>query len=287
MIFGFLIFKLHADLNSDRYKHGGYRNFIICDNKRREISVAPIRDRVIHRLIYDYLVAIYDKTFIYDAWSCRKGKGLIGAIDRTQQFLKSFPDSYVWQVDIRRFFDHVDHEILINILWRRIEDERARHILKEVIASFESQPGKQAGMPIGNLTSQIFANIYLNELDRFIKHKIKPLRYLRYGDDFIVIDRNFIKLRTVQRTTIEFLTRKLKLKVNPQKNHIQKAEQGLNFLGVATYRTGRALNKRNRLRMRRNLTVKNITSYYGLIKQHENQKKMKEFSWRLVEKLNN
>jgi RNA-directed DNA polymerase len=280
------IIKLHADLNSGKYKHGGYRSFIVCDNKRRKISVAPIRDRVIHRLIYDHLVGIYDKTFIYDAWSCRKRKGLIGAIDRTQQFLKSFPNSYIWQVDIRKFFDSVNHEILINILWRRIEDERTRHLLREVITSFESQHEKQKGIPIGNLTSQIFANIYLNELDRFIKHKMKPLRYLRYGDDFIVIERDFVKLMTIKRATTLFLSRKLKLKLNPKKNHIKKVEQGMNFLGVVIYRKGRVLNKRNRLRIMKKLTAKNINSYYGLIKQHENQKKMKKFSWQLIERLN-
>lgn len=127
---------LHKELNGGVYLHGSYRIFTVCDNKKRVISVAPIRDRVVHRLIYNYLVPIYDKTFIFDAWSCRVGKGLLGAIERAQKFLSVHPDSYVWRADIKKFFDSVDHGTLIQLLARRIYDPKALWLLQEIISSF-------------------------------------------------------------------------------------------------------------------------------------------------------
>ena len=130
------LFELFQDLNNGVYTHGPYRQFVVCDNKRREISVSSVRDRVVHRLLYDYLVPIWDKTFIYDAWSCRKGKGLLGAIERTQSFLRSFPQAYVWRADIKKFFDSVNHEVLLKILARRTKDASAMGLAKKVIKSF-------------------------------------------------------------------------------------------------------------------------------------------------------
>ncbi|MEI6133262.1 MAG: hypothetical protein WCQ41_10640 [Bacillota bacterium] len=125
--------KLQRDIEIGCYKHGTYRCFIVCDNKRREIRVASIRDRVVHRLLYDYLVGIYDKTFIFDAWSCRKNKGLLGAIERAQEFLRRNPKSFVWRSDIKKFFDNIDREVLLSVLERKIKDEKALLLLCEVI----------------------------------------------------------------------------------------------------------------------------------------------------------
>lgn len=130
------LLQLYSDLNRNEYKHGGYKKFTVVDNKKRKISVATVRDRIVHRLLYEYLVEIYDKTFIYDAWSCRKGKGLIGAIERTQKFLRKYPDSFVWRSDIKKFFDNVDHQTLIKFLLLKITDNEAIVILKEIISSY-------------------------------------------------------------------------------------------------------------------------------------------------------
>lgn len=130
------LLQLEQELSNGSYQHGGYRTFTVTDNKRREISVATVRDRVIHRLLYEYLVEIYDKTFIYDAWSCRKGKGVIGAINRTQNFLLRFKSSFVWRSDIIKFFDNVDTDLLFEILCRKIKEDKALWLLKEVIESF-------------------------------------------------------------------------------------------------------------------------------------------------------
>lgn len=128
--------QLYLDLHNNRYRHGRYRKFTVIDNKRREIAVTNIRDRVVHRLLYEYLYPIFDPTFIYDVWSCRQGKGLIGAIKRAQHFLRRYSDCCVWRADIQKFFDHVDHRVLFNLITRQVTDNRAISILQEVISSY-------------------------------------------------------------------------------------------------------------------------------------------------------
>ncbi len=139
------ICALFKDLNNGAYRHGGYKKFIISDNKRREVSVALIRDRIVHRLLYDYLTPIYDKTFVYDAWSCRIGKGLLGAIQRAQTFLKKYSSSYVWKGDVKKFFDSVDHSSLLKILSRKIRDAKAYNLLKAIVDSFRLNATDKGG----------------------------------------------------------------------------------------------------------------------------------------------
>ena len=127
-----------GSLLSGAYRHGGYRTFTVFENKKRSIVVASIRDRVVHRLMYDYLVPIFDKTFLYDVWSCRKGKGLCAAIERAQFFMRKYRHGFVWRADVRKFFDHVDHDILLRLLGRRITDAHALVVLKKIIGSYKS-----------------------------------------------------------------------------------------------------------------------------------------------------
>jgi RNA-directed DNA polymerase len=277
------LFGLYKDLNRNTYKHGGYRKFIVTDNKTREISVASVRDRVVHRFIYDYLTEIFDKTFIFDAWSCRKGKGLIGCINRAQGFIGKYSDDFVWRGDIRKFFDNVDHSILFEILKRKIRDEKALSLFKEVIDSFEVE--LERGIPIGNLTSQIFSNIYLNELDRFIKHELRVKCYLRYGDDFIVFSRDKDLLNRIRKRVINFVESKLKLKLHAKNNLIVRTKHGLRFLGVILYPNGRKLSKRNKIRIRQRLNSRNASSYWGIVLHHSTTKKIKNFQWDLLKTL--
>jgi len=285
------LLRLWQDLDDGSYRHGGYRKFIVADNKRREISVASVCDRVVHRLLYEYLVKIYDKTFIYDAWSCRKGKGVVGAINRTQNFLLCFKNSFVWRSDIVKFFDNVDTGLLFEILCRKIKEDKALRLLKEVIESFLVQgpagmqrereresKGPRRGIPIGNLTSQIFANIYLNEFDRFVKHQLKPQAYLRYGDDFIIINDTKVKVNQVRLEAIKFLFENLKMQTHQKSDIIVACRQGLKFLGTEIFSNGRRLKKRNWHRAISRLNHHNLGSYWGLIKQH-NFKKIKQFNW--------
>lgn len=128
--------RLENSIQNSTYQHSGYATFVVSDNKRRDVSVASVRDRVVHRILYEYLVEIYDKTFIFDVWSCRKEKGLLGAINRAEHFLTHFPRSFIWRTDIRKFFDNVDHVVLTEILTFRISDPVALKLLMTVINSY-------------------------------------------------------------------------------------------------------------------------------------------------------
>lgn len=128
--------SLYGDIALGRYRHGGYRTFNVTDNKSRTISVSSVRDRVVHRLMYDYLIRHFDRTFIYDVWSCRKDKGLLGAIAQVQDLFRRHQNKYVWRADIKKFFDHVDHGTLKRILARKVEDQVALKVLVEIIDSY-------------------------------------------------------------------------------------------------------------------------------------------------------
>lgn len=140
-------------------------------------------------------------------------------------------------------------------------------------------------MPIGNLTSQIFANIYLNELDRFVKHRLRVRHYLRYGDDFIIIENHPEGLNFIREITIQFLKNELKLSVNSKNDKLIKIHHGLKFLGVRIWPTSRNLSKRNLKRIKQKLNQRNIASYSGIIKQHGNQKQIKRFQWQILDEI--
>lgn len=279
------LYSLFVDLNLGRYRHGCYREFIVRDNKRRKISVASVRDRVVHRLVYDYLNKIYDRTFIYDAWSCRLKKGLHGAIERAQVFLKNCKNGYVWKCDIKKFFDSIDQKILLELLSLKIKDSRTFSLLEKIISSFTALTGQKIGIPIGNLTSQIFANIYMNELDRFVKHNLKLKAYLRYGDDFTVISKNRLELEFFKTAITKFFYDELKLSSNHKNDKIIKVGQGLKFLGVVLLPSRKRLNERNFRRTKKRLNIANISSYSGLIKKHGNSEQKKQFDWVVCENL--
>lgn len=275
------LFALFLDLNNGQYSHGGYKYFEVSDNKKRQISVASVRDRVIHRLIYEYLEKKYDKTFIFDLWSNRKGKGLAGAIKRTQSKIYKHKNSFIWRSDIKKFFDSVDHDILLDILSLKIKNQNELKIISLIIRSFSKNSNNGKGLPIGNLTSQILSNVYLNEFDRYVKHVIKPQFYLRYGDDFIAMEKDRGSLEEMREKIIQYLDKALGLKINHKNDIIIKASQGVKFLGVIIYPQGRKLNKRNIKRIKDKSDLSNISSYVGLARANH-QKLIKEINWRIL-----
>ena len=278
------LWRLYVDLNNGKYRHGGYRHFTIKEKKRRDIAVASIRDRVCHRLVYEYLVAVFDKTFIYDAWSCRKDKGVVGAIKRTELFLRKYPGSFVWRADIKKFFDNINREKLIEMVSRKIADKKAIWLIKEIINSGNKKQPDGKGIPIGNLTSQVFANIYLNEFDRFVKHEMKPQFYLRYGDDFILISNSRVKTEAIKRQATVFLHNALKMEINRKNDIIVPCRNGLHFLGVEIYPTGRKLKKSVWQSLNKKLDLKNAASYSGLVSQHD-CKRTGFLSWMILNKM--
>jgi len=228
------ILSLHRDLTSNTYVHSSYEAFNITDPKPRNIHKATVRDRLLHRAVYRVLYPEFDKTFINDSYSCRKGKGTHLAFKQLVRYARRVSNNYTgpcWAIkmDIKKFFDSVDHEILMSLLSERIEDNKLLHLLRTIIESFEMSPGK--GMPLGNLTSQLFANIYMNPLDQFVKRKLKAKYYLRYADDFLLLSTEPSELFGYFVEINNFLEERLKLNIHPDKVYLRKLEWGIDFVG--------------------------------------------------------
>lgn len=276
---------LEQALASGTYCHHPYQNFIVHDPKRREIAVASIRDRVVHRLLYEYLVTKWDKSFSYDSWSCRPHKGLRGAIDRAQRHACSYRHGWVWRSDIIRFFDTVSHARLCFILQTKLApDSRAYKLLDTVIASYQTTPtGSPRGIPISNLTSQIFANIYLNEFDQFVQSTLRPLGYVRYGDDFVLWCRDEAAAREAQVVGAQFLYDYLHLAVNPAHDRVQPAARRLDYLGVELWPSGRRLPARTHRRMQERQGLHNLASYSALLRAHQPSRYHKRYCWQTID----
>ena len=274
------IIGLTRELQNKTYKHGAYAHMIVNDNKRRDIAVASVRDRVVHRLLYDYLVPIWDKTFIDDAWSCRQNKGLHGAIDRAQLFMRRYPDAWVWRADVTKLFDSVDRAKMKQLLRRRVTDEVALWLLDEILDSYSSFE-ESKGIPIGNLTSQILANIYLNELDRYMKHTLKPYTYLRYGDDWLCFAASRAELVSIQTRAKDFLYQELGLNLHKNINVVIPVSKGVNYLGVDLWTNGRRIDSEARHKMDKNLNTHNVASYKSLVSKHQSAKHVTRFEWKI------
>lgn len=247
------------------YKHSPYDYFEVKDSKRRMIAVASVRDRVVHRLLYEYLVSIYDKMFIYDVWSCRPGKGLQGAIQRTQRHMYTYRNGWLWRSDIRKFFDNIDHETLKILLRRWITDKRALWLLDEVVESYSSSGQTDGtGLAIGNLTSQIFSNIYLHEYDRFVSHILRPLGYVRYGDDIVLWAQSERRAEVLAEQSRQFLAYTLHVALNPSSTVLQPVSRRLHYLGAEFWPSGHRLDARMRARLRTNVSLMNFASYDAL-----------------------
>jgi len=208
------IFLLNSDLKSKIYKHGGYQAFNISDPKPRHIHKASVRDRLLHHALYRKLYPFFDKTFVADSFSCRLNKGTLKALNRFREFAYQVSHNHtktcwVLKCDIRKFFASIDHKVLKSILAGYIPNADIRALLAGVIDSFSTTSGR--GLPLGNLTSQLFCNIYMNEFDQFMKHKIKAKYYLRYADDFVVLSSDKNWLKGILPLMEDFLSSKLKL----------------------------------------------------------------------------
>jgi retron-type reverse transcriptase len=272
------ILSLHYDLKNNTYKHGGYQQFKINDPKPRIIHKASVRDRLLHHAVYRILYPFFDKTFISDSFSCRNNKGTHKAINRFRKFSyivskNNTKTCWVLKCDVKKFFASVDQKTLIEILQKYINDENIINLLKEIIFSF-----KPNGLPLGNLTSQLFANVYLNELDQFVKHKMKVKYYVRYADDFIILSDNRDYLENLIPEIRNFLKNELKLILHPNKIFIKTLSSGVDFLGWVNFSDHRVLRgtiKKRMFRMlKNNQKPESLNSYLGLLK-HGNSYKIK------------
>ena len=238
------IMLLREELLSRTYHPGPYRTFLVTDSKPREISAAPYRDRVIHHAVMNILDPLFDRTFISDCYACRKGKGTHAALRRFRTFLKSH--KYVLKCDVQKYFQSINHAILLGKLEHKIKDPEAMRLLKSIIGSQSSNakypgsyhPGddlfaplqRPRGLPVGNLTSQFFGNLYLNDFDHWLKEGKQVGPYIRYVDDFCVFGNDKDFLNGLKQEITEYLHH-LRLRLHPKQSRIYTLSEGINFLG--------------------------------------------------------
>jgi RNA-directed DNA polymerase len=228
------ILSLHGDLTAGTYHHSAYEAFTVNDPKPRNIHKATVRDRLLHHALYRLLYTSFDTSFIHDSYSCRDSKGAHKAFLQLISYSRRVSQNYTLpcfalKMDIRKFFNSIDHEILIGLLKKRVETPLLLRLLENIIRSFECSPGR--GMPLGNLTSQLFANVYMDPLDKFVKHKLKVKYYLRYADDFLILSNSESELMGYFVEINIFLKNSLKLKLHPNKISLRKLSQGIDFVG--------------------------------------------------------
>ncbi len=243
-----------------------------------------LRDRLLHHAIYRILYPFFDTTFIADSFSCRDNKGTHKALIRFQSFIYKVGQNntrtcWVLKCDIKKFFDSIDHSTLFNILAEYISDQDILNLLNNVIESYHSEVnGKGVGLPLGNLTSQLLANVYMNVLDQFIKHKLKIQYYVRYADDFVILSTDKKYLESLIIPIQQFLSDRLKLTLHPDKIFLQTVASGIDYLGWKHFSDHRLLRKttQNRLlkRVVKNPINETLQSYLGLLK-HGNSHKVK------------
>jgi retron-type reverse transcriptase len=258
------LLDLTHQLNIGTYRHSAYRQISVQEKKRRDISVAAVRDRVVHRLIYDELVRIFDDSFDYDVWSCRIDKGLHKCLDRTKNLLGRYQRAYVWRMDIAKFYDHVDHAVLMKCSRRRLDDQQLLWLCEEIINSFSLADDRPRGIPIGNLTSQVFSNIYLNEFDRWARHQSGALAYVRYGDDCVIFAPTRQVARELRRDATLFLHENLRLDVNPKNDVIVRSGDGLDFLGHHITSAEIIVDRHTTVAALSSVNYRNLASYKSL-----------------------
>ena len=258
------LFQLHHELKNKTYRHGDYNPFYVADPKLRHIHKAAVRDRILHQAIFRILYPVFDKSFIFDSYSCRTGKGTHRAVNRLESFYHKLSHNntrniFALKCDIRKFFDSVDQDILMGLVKKK-DNDKTIWFVGEIIKSFTK------GLPLGNVTSQLFANIYLNELDQFIKHQLKEKYYIRYCDDFVILGENQKHLLEIANTIDSFLNERLKLSLHPNKIIIRQYRQGIDFLGYISLPHYRVLRTKTKRRLLKQINKTNSDSYLGALK---------------------
>ena len=275
------IISLHEALLNKTYIHDAYAGFFVHDPKRRHIHKASVRDRLLHHAVYRKLYPFFDNTFIYDSYSCRKNKGTHAAMNRFQSIFRMVSRNnscicWVLKCDIRKFFENIEHKKLLSILDQYIPDKNIMWLLENIVDSYHSGNCKGFGLPLGNLTSQLFANVYMNVFDQWIKHIVKAKQYIRYADDFVVLSSNRNYLYSLIQPISEFLREELSLELHPNKVCMQTFTSGVDFLGWTHFSGHKTLCTKTKKRMFRKLQSRSkenvFQSYLGLLSHGNAQK---------------
>ncbi|MFQ6730072.1 MAG: reverse transcriptase domain-containing protein [Alphaproteobacteria bacterium] len=223
-----LLEKLRDDLQNNKYKNSRYRIFYVFEPKKREIYELPLYpDHIVHHALINVLGPIWQKRFIKDSYACIPGRGIHSAAQRAMLFVRK--NKYVLQCDVRKFYPSIDHNIMMDIVARKIHDRKILWLLQKIVFSL---PGGK-NLPIGNLTSQWMGNLYLTELDLFVKHKLKCANYLRYSDDFCIFHNDKKFLNAIKADVKYFIEQKLNLKLSKA---IVKQADGMTFVGFRLFK---------------------------------------------------
>lgn len=259
------LFQLQQELVSRSYQPGQYRAFLIYEPKIRLISAAPFRDRVVHHAICNVIEPIFESSFIQDTYANRREKGTHKGIKRCRDFLRQY--RFVLKADIRKYFPSLDLHILkklisdkiscadtLDLIYKIIDNSNPQEFVPDYFAgdNLFSVLERRRGLPMGNLTSQFFANLYLSPLDHFVTDTLR-LRYVRYVDDFIVFANDKKTLANARHLIEGFLAQQLRLRLHPDKTHITPCEKGITFLGQRVFRTHQKLKNENIRRFRKRI----------------------------------
>ena len=262
---------LSKQLREKIYTPEPYVPFYVYDPKRRHIHKATVRDRVVHQALYRILAPIFETQFIDDSFACRVGKGTHRGVLRLESFLQrasnnSKKTAWALKCDVKKFFDSIDHDILRTQIVRRVMDENVLWLVDIILHSFEKEKGK--GLPLGNVTSQLFGNIYLHELDRYIKHELQIKQYVRYCDDFVIVAKERSILEMLIPKIADFLGKELQLVLHTRKVIIRKYGQGVDFLGYVLRPHHKTLRTSTKKRMfaksKLDITKEQRASYLGI-----------------------
>ncbi len=311
------ILKVRSQLLREFYQFDKYKTFYVYDPKQRLIKAPSFRDRIVHHSLCNIIEPIFDRKFICDSYACRKGKGTHKAIRRLQRFLRGFPRHldggfsrekplsrqgrsfktefpreskiYALQTDISKYFPSVNHQILFQIIQKKIADPKILNFIKKLLAT--SSTGNEydhlfspdshfrtkhpRGIPLGNLTSQLFANIYLNEADQFIKHQLKVKYYIRYMDDSVILSKDKKYLHQVKEEIVKFFYDQLYLTAHPKKIRIFPADKGIDFLGYVVFKDHILLRSSNVRKFRK--------KYRKLLTKVREGKMSKEKAWQSIQ----
>src|SRR3989344_221250 len=243
------LIKLREELISKTYRPKPLKSFTISDPKTRKISKSEFPDRIMHHAICNVIEPIFEKIFICDSYANRIGKGTFKAIERFDDFKRKVSKNntitcYILKADIKHYFENVDHSILMTLIKRHIKDDDVLSLIEIILSNYSDNiVGK--GMPLGNLTSQFFANIYLHELDFFVKQILGVKYYIRYVDDFVILHNSKDYLNDCKNKIETFLHTNLKLELHPDKTKIFRLERGANFLGFRIFYNHKLVRKKN------------------------------------------
>jgi retron-type reverse transcriptase len=254
------LFSLQEQLYSGKYKPSDYRYFTINDPKERVISVASFRDRIVHHALINTLEPVFEKQFIYHSYATRKEKGTHRAIKQAQKNMRK--NFWYLKMDISKYFDSIDHDILRHLLSRKIKDRYILDLCKIIIS--KGGDGKR-GLPIGNLTSQFWANVYLNPFDHFVKDKKRIKSYLRYMDDFCLFHNSKDYLKSTEASLLFFLKNKLKLNPKSKATLLNNRIHGLPFLGVRIFPSHVRIKRNNLKRILNKLELREYEIRNGKI----------------------